>query len=87
MRLYLERFDNHMTVNPVKSTANHLFICAEGSGTTKVEDKTFNWQRGDVVAVPSWKPFCHRASMNATLLEITEQPVIEALGWYSEATV
>ena len=87
MRLYIERFDKHMTVNPVKSTANHLFICAEGSGTTKVEDKTFNWQRGDVIAVPSWKLFNHRASINATLLEITDQPVIEALGWYRETTV
>jgi gentisate 1,2-dioxygenase len=52
-----------------------------------VEDKTFNWQRGDVIAVPSWKLFNHRASTNATLLEITDQPVIEALGWYRETTV
>ena len=54
---------------------------------TKVEDKTFNWQRGDVIAVPSWKLFNHRASNVATLLEITDKPVIEALGWYRETTV
>jgi len=85
MELYLERLEEHMIVTPKKSTANHLFVCAEGSGNTRVGDKIFNWQRGDVVAVPSWQTYEHQAASRATLLEITDQPVIEALGWYREA--
>jgi gentisate 1,2-dioxygenase len=71
-----------MTTKAIKSTANHIFVCAEGTGSTEVEGDSFSWQRGDVVAVPSWKSFCHRATANSTLLEITDQPLIEMLGWY-----
>ena len=84
MRLYMERFDRQMTAHPLKSTANHLFVCAEGSGETVVEEEMFTWERGDVIAVPSWKSFHHRAFSNATLLEITDQPVVEAFSWYKE---
>ena len=85
MDLYMERIDEDMRVTPIKSTANHLFVCAEGTGDTRVEDKIFNWQRGDVIAVPSWHTYKHYATSKATLLEITDQPVIEAFGWYREA--
>lgn len=82
MDLYMERFEIAMTTKAIKSTANHIFVCAEGTGSTEVEGDSFSWQRGDVVAVPSWKSFCHRATANSTLLEITDQPLIEMLGWY-----
>ena len=82
MDLYVERFDNKMKTRKIKSTANHIFICAEGAGATEVEDAFFEWERGDVVAVPSWKAFLHKSYEKATLLEITDQPMIEMLGWY-----
>jgi gentisate 1,2-dioxygenase len=82
MDLYMERFDPSMKAVPIKSTANHLFICAEGAGSTEIEEDYFSWERGDVVAVPSWKSFSHHASVNSTLLEITDRPLIEMLGWY-----
>ena len=81
----MERIDEDQSVSPIKSTANHLFVCTEGRGNTRVEENIFNWQRGDVVAVPSWQTYEHRATSKATLLEITDQPVIQALGWYREA--
>jgi gentisate 1,2-dioxygenase len=84
MDLYMERFEIATTTKELRSTANHIFVCAEGSGCTVVEGDTFSWQRGDVVAVPSWNCFSHRASGNSTLLEITDQPLIEMLGWYRE---
>ena len=68
-----------------KSTANHIFICAEGSGTTTVKQNAFSWERGDVIAVPSWSDFKHDSNEHATLVEITDQPLIEMLGWYRES--
>ena len=82
MDLYMERFGSKMRTREIKSTANHIFICVEGSGSTEVEGTSFRWGRGDVVAVPSWKSFSHQALEKATLLEITDQPLIEMLGWY-----
>ena len=78
----MERFDNKMTTRAIKSTANHIFVCVEGSGRTEVEDVSFTWERGDVVAVPSWKSFSHSSFVKSTLLEITDQPLMEMLGWY-----
>ncbi len=82
MDLYMERFESKMRTREIKSTANHIFVCAEGSGSTEVEGSSFGWERGDVVAVPSWKSFLHQTFGKATLLEITDQPLIEMLGWY-----
>jgi len=82
MDLYMERFDPLMVTKPIKSTANHIFVCAEGSGSTDIDGTSFSWVRGDVVAVPSWKSFSHRTSVSSTLLEITDQPLLEMLGWY-----
>ena len=82
MDLFMERLDNKMKTRAIKSTANHIFVCVEGSGSTQVEDISFSWERGDVVAVPSWKSFSHHSSVKSTLLEITDQPLMELLGWY-----
>ena len=87
MGLYIERFDKDIPVIPPKSTANHLFICAEGTGQTQVGEKIFFWNRGDVIAVPSWISYNHCASSSSTLIEITDLPVIEALGWYREVDI
>ncbi len=85
MDLYMERFDKKMKTREIKSTANHIFVCVEGQGSTTVEGSSFSWERGDVVAVPSWKNFSHCASMKSTILEITDQPLMEILGWYRSA--
>ena len=85
MDIYLERLEPTMKLQFIKSTANHIFICAEGSGTTTVNQNTFFWKRGDVIAIPSWSEFKHDSNEHATLVEITDQPLIEMLGWYRES--
>ena len=85
MDIYLERLEPTMKRQFTKSTANHIFICAEGSGTTTVKQNAFSWERGDVIAVPSWSDFKHDSNEHATLVEITDQPLIERLGWYRES--
>ena len=72
MDLFMERFDGELQTRAIKSTANHIFVCVEGSGRTHVEGTSFLWDRGDVVAVPSWKSFFHKPLVKSTLLEITD---------------
>ena len=73
----------HCTGNS-RSTANRLFVGAEGEGTTILEDKIFKWKRGDVVAVPSWAKFQHKSNQGGILFEINDEPVKRAFGWYRE---
>ena len=38
-------------------------------------------QRGDVLAVPAWRPFEHRIETDATLFCMTDAPVLRAFNW------
>ena len=82
--LYMDRMPPRFSTRTSKSTANRMFICAEGSGSTNIEGQTFTWERGDVIAVPSWKTFNHQTSDGATLFEFTDEPVMQAMNWYRE---
>lgn len=85
MELFAERVSPRSTNQHDKSTVNHIFICAEGEGTTRVGDDELAWVRGDVVVVPSWHAFVHQASTESVLLGITDRPVMEAFGWFRES--
>jgi gentisate 1,2-dioxygenase len=84
MNLYVERIGSGRKTAPKRSTANRLFVCAQGKGETEVDGEIFDWERGDVVAVPSWKIFHHFGKLDATLLEVTDEPMFKTLGWYRE---
>jgi gentisate 1,2-dioxygenase len=64
-----------------RSTANNLYAVAEGRGETEIEGARFSWARGDVVAVPGWHTHCHRADEGAVLFRVTDEPVMERLGF------
>ena len=84
MDLYVEHLEKKHITKPIKSTVGHIFICVEGAGHTNVAGKNFDWERGDVIAVPSWKPFYHQTRDESVLLEVTDEPVIKTLGWFRE---
>ncbi|HXW24188.1 MAG TPA: gentisate 1,2-dioxygenase [Xanthobacteraceae bacterium] len=67
-----------------RSTDGSIFVCVEGKGTTKLDDKTLEWSPGDVFVVPSWKRHAHAASAEAVLFGISDRPVQEALGIWRE---
>ncbi len=79
--LYMQRIPSGTATRRYRTTANHIFACAEGSGATEIDGETFAWRRGDVVAVPGWRPFCHRAEHDATLFSMTDEPLLRALHW------
>lgn len=67
-----------------RSTASRIFAVVSGSGTARLGDLLADWTRGDVLAVPSWTPFDLRASTDAIVLEVCDEPVLRALGFYRE---
>lgn len=79
--LFMERLETGAKTRRHRTTANHAFIGVEGSGEIIVGDETFTWQRGDVIAVPAWRPFEHRSKNGGTLFVVNDQPVMEAFGW------
>lgn len=69
-----------------RSTASRIFCVGQGAGEAMLGDLHVQWQRGDVLAVPSWTPFEIRAHQPSQLFEANDRPTLEKLGFYREAT-
>jgi gentisate 1,2-dioxygenase len=70
---------------PRKVMANSVFGVAKGSGTTEAEDATLSWSRGDVIVVPAWHQHVHRSQDGAVLFRVTDEPVMQKLGFLRES--
>ena len=69
---------------PRKVIANSVFGVAKGAGTTQADDTTLSWSRGDVIVVPAWQEHVHRSDDGAVLFRVTDEPVMEKLGFLRE---
>ena len=63
-----------------RTTANSLFTVVEGRGETVVNGEAMPWERGDIVAVPAWRPYQHTVHEDAYLVRASDEPVFGALG-------
>ncbi|WP_424139558.1 cupin domain-containing protein [Roseomonas chloroacetimidivorans] len=68
-----------------RTTANNIYAVVEGSGATTVDGQRFTWRRGDVIAAPAWLPHFHEAEENAILFRVTDEPVMQRLGFLRTA--
>lgn len=83
--LHMQRLESGQATRRQRTTANQIFCAVEGEGVTVVDGERFEWRRGDVMAVPGWRPFEHQASTGATLFEMSDEPVMKACGWLRTA--
>lgn len=82
--LHIQEMHSGLRSGTLRSTANRLFCVIEGSGTTVIGGERFDWKRGDVIAVPSWRPYRHEVAEHAYLLQASDSPVLDALGFLRE---
>ena len=79
--LHMNRLESGTQTRTTRTTANQIICVAEGAGTSLIDGVEFAWQRGDVFAIPGWRPFQHTALGDATLFEMSDEPVMKSLGW------
>jgi gentisate 1,2-dioxygenase len=79
--LYMERLEAGERTRRLRTTANQIACVAEGAGVTEIDGERWEWARGDVLALPGWRPFSHRATTDAVLFVATDEPVMRSLGW------
>jgi gentisate 1,2-dioxygenase len=79
--LHMMKLDAGKPTKPYRTTANNLYSPVSGEGETIVEGKSFAWERGDMLVVPSWLSHFHRASKDAVLFRVTDTPTLEKLGF------
>jgi gentisate 1,2-dioxygenase len=85
LALYMQRHATGALTRRFRTTANQIFVVIEGEGTTSIDDETFAWSRGDVIAVPAWRPFTHSIAADATLFSMTDEPALRAFQWLRTA--
>ena len=82
--LFMMRLHAGRSTAPYQTTANNIYTVVKGTGTTMVEGKRIQWERGDVVAVPSWYEHYHQPNGEAVLFRVTDAPVMSKLGYLRE---
>ncbi len=67
-------------------TGSSVFHVVQGKGRTVIDGKPFDWEKGDIIALPSWAQHAHAntGTEDAILFSISDRPVIETLGFYRE---
>jgi len=84
MALYMMRLDAGIRTAPYRTTANNIYAVVQGQGASTVDGERFEWRRGDVIAVPAWRPHWHEATDDAILFRVTDEPVMQRFGWWRE---
>jgi len=80
--LHMMRLAPKIKTAPYRTTANNIYAAVKGTGATTVDGERFEWRRGDVVAAPAWLPHFHEAAEDALLLRVTDEPVMQRLGFH-----
>jgi gentisate 1,2-dioxygenase len=80
--LHMMRLEPKVKTAPYRTTANNMYAAVKGSGATTIDGERFEWRRGDVIAAPAWRPHFHEAADDALLLRVTDEPVMQRLGFY-----
>jgi gentisate 1,2-dioxygenase len=79
--LHMMRLAPRIKTAPLQTTANNIYAIVKGSGATTVDGERFEWKRGDVIAAPAWRPHFHEAADDALMLRVTDEPVLQRLGF------
>jgi len=63
-----------------------VFHVVQGKGRSLIDGQAFDWEKGDIIALPSWSlhDFSAAAGEDAILFSISDRPVLEALGLFRE---
>lgn len=79
MRCAIRRLRAGFHTPTTQTVGSSLLVVRSGRGQSVVDGVRFEWERGDVLAVPSWAPVDHRADQTADIFVVSDAPVLEAL--------
>ena len=74
--------DKGTRYSPDIHTASQVYTVLAGRGSSRIDDCDFDWQRGDMIAVPAWKKQEHQAFEESSLLRVSDEPLMRMLRWY-----
>jgi len=74
---------------PHRHISNSVYLAVEGRGQIVIEGETFDWQRGDVIALPIWASHYHVNSgdQDGVLFCTSDAPLYQSPGYCREEDV
>jgi gentisate 1,2-dioxygenase len=81
---HMLRLRSGATTAPSRQTGSRVMVVYRGSGQSRVGDTSFDWEPGDVIAVPSWSVLHHRAHTDADIFLMSDEPVLRSLRLFRE---
>jgi gentisate 1,2-dioxygenase len=87
LSLRLQMFLPGMRTQSHRHTSTTIYHVFRGSGTTVIDGKPFNWEKGDTFVVPLWNWHEHAnrsAKEEAILFSMNDAPILQAFGLYRE---
>jgi gentisate 1,2-dioxygenase len=82
MGLTMERLSVGRNTRRYRTTANIIFHVTEGTGETTIGDQRFSWTRGDTIVAPGWHAISHRATSDAQLFAMSDEPLLRFSHYY-----
>ena len=84
--LRVTRLDADASMTVPASTASAIVGIMQGEGRSVIDgqttsSETFEWSRGDALAVPSGSEQVCTATTECYVLTVTDEPILKALGW------
>jgi gentisate 1,2-dioxygenase len=79
--LHVRRLDPGATMEVEASTLSAIHAVMQGNGTVAADGKTFEWGRGDAIAMPSSTAASWSAQSESYLLQVSDKPLLEKLNW------
>lgn len=79
--LHVWRLEANKPIMVEPTTASTIFGVMQGGGTSTIDDKTFEWRRGDILALPTGCRASFRASEQSYLLRVSDEPLLQQLHW------
>lgn len=83
----MHRLEPRRQTRAVRRTGNSILVVFRGEGRSAVGATRLDWSEGDMLVIPSWVPAAHWSDTGADLFELSDAPVLRALGLYREEAV
>jgi gentisate 1,2-dioxygenase len=80
--LHAERLEGGQVYREHRKTSNRIFSVMEGRGESSIGESKFSWSRGDTFLAPSSYWMQHRASSDALLLEMSDEPLMRFTNYF-----
>ncbi len=67
-----------------RETSGTLYQVIDGSGTSEISGRSFDWEANDIFVVPgfAWRRHLNRSATDAVLYAVSDMPLLDKIGQY-----